>query len=281
MSGRSWSSGCAQVSSWTGARSESATPAARYRPRQPGLQLGVHAGRRSALRDERVLGDERCPHVSGRPGWASSPWPTPAASSALPNTARARISSYSPASARLVPQPAAAMSDPVLLAASARHRRPVPAGLTGLKLADPGAAPRMTIMSSEAPKINLSQRERLRHYRVLTRRCGRGRGGRWLPPGRSRRRPTGRTPQTAHYGRRCPSCRYCSLHCHTRGECLSGRLRCRSLPIPDAPARPVRPDPAAITLPQRSRPERHLGDQASDLHFLVAGAGFEPATSGL
>ena len=29
------------------------------------------------------------------------------------------------------------------------------------------------------------------------------------------------------------------------------------------------------------KPDRHLGDQASDLHFLVAGAGFEPATSGL
>ena len=29
------------------------------------------------------------------------------------------------------------------------------------------------------------------------------------------------------------------------------------------------------------RPDHHLGDQASDLHFLVAGAGFEPATSGL
>jgi hypothetical protein len=29
------------------------------------------------------------------------------------------------------------------------------------------------------------------------------------------------------------------------------------------------------------RPDRRLSDQASDLHFLVAGAGFEPATSGL
>jgi hypothetical protein len=29
------------------------------------------------------------------------------------------------------------------------------------------------------------------------------------------------------------------------------------------------------------RPDRLSGDQASDLHFLVAGAGFEPATSGL
>jgi len=29
------------------------------------------------------------------------------------------------------------------------------------------------------------------------------------------------------------------------------------------------------------RPDRHASDQPSDLHFLVAGAGFEPATSGL
>ena len=29
------------------------------------------------------------------------------------------------------------------------------------------------------------------------------------------------------------------------------------------------------------RPDRRPGDQAPDLHFLVAGAGFEPATSGL
>jgi hypothetical protein len=29
------------------------------------------------------------------------------------------------------------------------------------------------------------------------------------------------------------------------------------------------------------RPDRRSGDQASDLHFLVAGAGFEPATPGL
>ena len=29
------------------------------------------------------------------------------------------------------------------------------------------------------------------------------------------------------------------------------------------------------------RPDRRSGDQAPDLHFLVAGAGFEPATSGL
>ena len=29
------------------------------------------------------------------------------------------------------------------------------------------------------------------------------------------------------------------------------------------------------------RPDRRPGDQASDLHLLVAGAGFEPATSGL
>jgi hypothetical protein len=29
------------------------------------------------------------------------------------------------------------------------------------------------------------------------------------------------------------------------------------------------------------RPDRRLGNQASDLRLLVAGAGFEPATSGL
>src|SRR5450631_2979288 len=42
---------------------------------------------------------------------------------------------------------------------------------------------------------------------------------------------------------------------------------------------------AQILLPSRchkdQRPDRRPGDQASDLHFLVAGAGFEPATSGL
>ena len=73
-------------------------------------------------------------------------------------------------------------------------------------------------------------------------------------------------------------CARCALH---PAACLSARLRCQSLPVPCTPARPVRPDPAATTLPQRSRPDRRPGDQASDLHFLVAGAGFEPATSGL
>jgi hypothetical protein len=59
------------------------------------------------------------------------------------------------------------------------------------------------------------------------------------------------------------------------------RPRCRSLPLSATEYRKVGAGSAAIALPQRARPDRRLGDQASDLLFLVAGAGFEPATSGL
>jgi hypothetical protein len=57
--------------------------------------------------------------------------------------------------------------------------------------------------------------------------------------------------------------------------------RCRCLPVPGGTCHAHRPDPAnePPTDDQKARPP--LGDQAPDLHFLVAGAGFEPATSGL
>ena len=57
---------------------------------------------------------------------------------------------------------------------------------------------------------------------------------------------------------------------------------CQTAPSPDAlhgPAQPVSCCRHAAT--KIKRPDRHPGDQASDLHLLVAGAGFEPATSGL
>jgi hypothetical protein len=58
-------------------------------------------------------------------------------------------------------------------------------------------------------------------------------------------------------------------------------LRCRSLTGLPAADRLVGSDPAAMALPSSQKPDRRPGDQASDLQFLVAGAGFEPATSGL
>ena len=47
--------------------------------------------------------------------------------------------------------------------------------------------------------------------------------------------------------------------------------------------RAVSREPVPPTNRQRTikRPDRRCGNRASDLHFLVAGAGFEPATSGL
>jgi len=50
----------------------------------------------------------------------------------------------------------------------------------------------------------------------------------------------------------------------------------RTLMWPDPLSRPANEPPTMI-----KKPDRLSGDQAPDLHFLVAGAGFEPATSGL
>ena len=57
--------------------------------------------------------------------------------------------------------------------------------------------------------------------------------------------------------------------------------RCRSVPVPPIPCRAQGPDPTDE--PRTNDQEARLpsGNRASDLHFLVAGAGFEPATSGL
>jgi hypothetical protein len=62
-----------------------------------------------------------------------------------------------------------------------------------------------------------------------------------------------------------------------------GRIpRCRSLPVSPARDRPVRPHPAATPLPWRSKkPDRLPAIRPLTCTYLVAGAGFEPATSGL
>jgi hypothetical protein len=59
------------------------------------------------------------------------------------------------------------------------------------------------------------------------------------------------------------------------------RQRCRCLPVPDGTCRAHRPDPANEPPTDDQKGLTASGDQAPDLHLLVAGAGFEPATSGL
>jgi hypothetical protein len=53
---------------------------------------------------------------------------------------------------------------------------------------------------------------------------------------------------------------------------------CRCRPEHVAPEGPIPRTSRGQTI---KRPDRRCGNRASDLHFLVAGAGFEPATSGL
>ena len=84
-----------------------------------------------------------------------------------------------------------------------------------------------------------------------------------VPSGRAVRRP----PDGAHRGSACAS------------------PRCRSMPVSSVRVQAVHPDVGWILLPPRCLEDQESltagGDQASDLDFLVAGAGFEPATSGL
>ena len=56
---------------------------------------------------------------------------------------------------------------------------------------------------------------------------------------------------------------------------------CRSMPILSVRVQAVHPDPADEPRTNDQEGLTASGDQASDLDFLVAGAGFEPATSGL
>jgi hypothetical protein len=53
------------------------------------------------------------------------------------------------------------------------------------------------------------------------------------------------------------------------------------MPVSSADVQAVRPDPANEPPTDDQEGLTASGDQASDLDFLVAGAGFEPATSGL
>jgi hypothetical protein len=69
---------------------------------------------------------------------------------------------------------------------------------------------------------------------------------------------------------------------------MLGLLVCPDVPSLPDPPRPVPPSGTCcgqILLPpcchKDQGPTATPGDQAPDLHFLVAGAGFEPATSGL
>src|SRR5450755_343526 len=63
---------------------------------------------------------------------------------------------------------------------------------------------------------------------------------------------------------------------------IRGLPRCRFVPVRNVLARSLRPDPAATTLPQsqKARPPSPA-IRPLTCNFLVAGAGFEPATSGL
>jgi hypothetical protein len=69
-----------------------------------------------------------------------------------------------------------------------------------------------------------------------------------------------------------------SLRCQSAA--CSNR-RCRLLPVWSPRAQGVHPDPANEPPTDDQEGLTASGDQASDLDLLVAGAGFEPATSGL
>jgi hypothetical protein len=56
---------------------------------------------------------------------------------------------------------------------------------------------------------------------------------------------------------------------------------CRLMPVSSACGQTVHPDPANELPTDDQEGPTTIGDQAPDLDFLVAGAGFEPATSGL
>ena len=80
--------------------------------------------------------------------------------------------------------------------------------------------------------------------------------------------------------RSCPSGPGCSLErSHRWSTCA--RARFRSVPVSSARRQAMYPDPADEPRTNDQEGLTASGDQASDLDFLVAGAGFEPATSGL
>jgi hypothetical protein len=99
-----------------------------------------------------------------------------------------------------------------------------------------------------------------------------------------------RSPRAAGNHDDATGTRWCCLGCHQRAttsacEPATGR----AIPGSGADACRSRAGCAMLTgqIPPTNRqrmikrPDRRPGDQASDLHLLVAGAGFEPATSGL
>src|SRR6266516_1591081 len=65
-----------------------------------------------------------------------------------------------------------------------------------------------------------------------------------------------------------------------RQRSACGSRRCRLLTVWSVHVQAVRPCPANESPTDDQEGLTASGDQASDLDFLVAGAGFEPATSG-